>query len=98
MTITTWMRSVAFGATVALSPLVFAQGSPPAPPAGSGGGDSGARMAKVREACRPDVERLCKDVKPGGGRIRECLKAHESELSDTCKAAIKDAHGHSARP
>ncbi len=92
MTITTWIRTVAFGAAVALSPMAFAQGSPPAPPAGSGGG--GAQMAKVREACRPDVERLCKDVKPGGGRIRECLKAHQSELSDTCTAAIKDAREH----
>jgi hypothetical protein len=92
MTITTLLRTVAFGATLALSPLALAQGAPPAPPAPGEGG--GAHMAKVREACRPDVERLCKDVKPGGGRIRECLKAHASELSDTCKAAIKDAREH----
>jgi hypothetical protein len=33
-----------------------------------------------------DKERLCKDVKPGEGRIAACLKQHESELSPECKA------------
>ena len=90
MTITTLVRTVALATTLALSPLALAQGSPPAPPAGG-------QMAKVRDACRPDVERLCKDVKPGGGRIRECLKAHQADLSDACKAAVKDAREHHER-
>jgi hypothetical protein len=42
--------------------------------------------ARGREACKGDVERFCKDVKPGGGRIMECLKQHEAELSPQCKA------------
>ena len=95
MTITSLVRTAAFGATLALSPLALAQAAPPAPPAAGGGRDG--HMAKVREACRADVERLCKGVKPGGGRIRECLKAHQSELSDTCKAAVKDAREHRDR-
>ena len=95
MTISTLVRTFALGATLALSPLALAQGAPPPPPAGGAG--HGGHMSKVREACRPDVERLCKDVKPGGGRIRECLKAHQAELSDTCKAAVKDAREHHDR-
>lgn len=38
------------------------------------------------EACGPDAEKLCKDVKPGGGRVVACLKQHEAELSPECKA------------
>ena len=35
-------------------------------------------------ACRPDVQRLCRDVQPGGGRIVACLKQHRAELSGEC--------------
>ncbi len=35
--------------------------------------------------CRADVEKFCKDIKPGGGRIMACLKSHEAELSEPCK-------------
>ncbi|MFN0317779.1 MAG: cysteine rich repeat-containing protein [Burkholderiales bacterium] len=36
-------------------------------------------------ACRADAAKLCKDVKPGGGRLLQCMKQHESELSAPCK-------------
>jgi hypothetical protein len=84
------IRIAALGAMVMVPSLGLAQGAPPSPPAEGSHGDFG----KVREACRPDVERLCKDVKPGHGQIRECLKAHEAELSDGCKAAIQEAREH----
>jgi len=44
-------------------------------------------IQKVREACRPDVDKFCKGVKPVRDTIRRCLKDHESELSDSCKSA-----------
>jgi len=43
------------------------------------------RMHSAHEACKPDVEKFCKDIEPGKGRIMECLKSHESELSAACK-------------
>ena len=42
-------------------------------------------------ACRADVERLCKGIQPGGGRIAMCLKQHASEVSPGCREAIAGA-------
>ncbi|KAF8068300.1 hypothetical protein HT031_001987 [Scenedesmus sp. PABB004] len=35
--------------------------------------------------CRGDVERFCKDVEPGEGRVHACLRGHRKELSDGCR-------------
>jgi hypothetical protein len=40
-------------------------------------------------ACKADVEKLCKDVQPGEGRILECMKTHQKELSPKCTAQVK---------
>ncbi len=44
------------------------------------------KMKDFTKACRPDAQKFCKGVRPGKGRIISCLKSHESELSDSCKA------------
>ena len=49
---------------------------------------NGTNMKKV---CQGDVTQFCKDVKPGGGRIIECLKEHSAELSRECKESLQ--HG-----
>ena len=38
--------------------------------------------------CSPDIGALCKDIPAGAGRIAECLKAHQANLSAACKAAL----------
>ena len=38
--------------------------------------------------CKADVATFCKDAKPGHGGIAKCLKAHEAEVSEACKAKI----------
>ena len=47
-------------------------------------------MAKERSfgACAADIKAKCADVKPGGGRIKDCVKAKAAEFSDACKAML----------
>ncbi len=40
--------------------------------------------------CAGDVQKFCKDVKPGGGRIAICLKEHQNDLSPACKEKIAE--------
>ncbi len=40
-------------------------------------------------ACKEDVAKLCKDVQPGEGRIMECLKSHQAEVSPACATHMK---------
>jgi hypothetical protein len=49
-----------------------------------------AQGGPVRGACKTDVQTLCGSVQPGGGRIRDCMRQHRTELSATCKLAIAD--------
>jgi len=44
---------------------------------------------EVDKPCKADAKKLCKDVQPGEGRIAQCMKEHEKELSPACKANIK---------
>jgi len=37
--------------------------------------------------CREEIEKFCKDVKPGGGRVDQCLRKHEADVSPECKEA-----------
>jgi hypothetical protein len=44
------------------------------------------RRAAAREACGDDVRRLCRDVAPGGGRLVQCLRKHQADLSPACRS------------
>jgi hypothetical protein len=39
-------------------------------------------------ACHQDMERLCKDVKPGEGRIIKCMMDNQAKASPACAALI----------
>jgi len=51
-----------------------------------------AESASVHGACKADLEKLCKGVEPGGGRLAQCMKQHEAELSEACKTQRTAKH------
>ena len=54
---------------------------PPQPPAAPRRASGCARPA------RADVQKFCANVERAKGAMRGCLEAHETQLSDGCKAA-----------
>jgi len=90
------------GAPVAGGPAPGTPGAAPAMP-GEGGHNHGEEhrgghghekadgpMKEMHEACMPDIEKFCKTVKAGRGRIATCLTQHTSELSPTCKPKAEE--------
>lgn len=43
--------------------------------------------------CADDIAKYCKEIKPGGGRLLNCLRTHETELSASCRAKISEIQG-----
>lgn len=50
----------------------------------------------ARQACRDDVRSFCASVKPGGGRIIDCLEEHYKDVSDACYNALQTLSKHRA--
>jgi hypothetical protein len=65
---------------IATSNVVWSQDAKPA-----------VDMSALQRACGDDVRKLCPNVKPGGGRIKDCMVAHKDELSPTCHDALLKA-------
>lgn len=51
-----------------------------------GGMDAGRKEAY--RSCTADKETFCKDVRPGGGAVVDCLKDHMAELSSDCRGMM----------
>lgn len=54
-----------------------------------GAGIDPAEMQALKTYCRADIERLCGNVEPGGGRIKECLMAQKEQMSVGCAQALQ---------
>jgi len=48
-----------------------------------------SKADKANNPCAADVQKFCKDVKRGEGRIIKCLKSHQSELSQACSSLLE---------
>ncbi|MFL6648275.1 MAG: cysteine rich repeat-containing protein [Sulfurifustaceae bacterium] len=56
------------------------------------GGASAAYKSGPRQGpCMEDAKKLCSNVKPGGGRIYQCMTSHEAELTPACRDHIAQA-------
>lgn len=40
--------------------------------------------------CEEDADKYCLDVEPGEGRLINCIKEHEAEVSEPCVTALKE--------
>ena len=49
-----------------------------------------AEIQALKTYCKPDIERLCSNVEPGGGQIKECLMAQKEELTVGCAQALQE--------
>lgn len=60
--------------------------------AGTAGAQEMSRqqMREVRAACEADVRRLCSGIQPGGGRLLQCLRQNEADVSAVCTAKLMD--------
>ncbi|MGH7856784.1 MAG: cysteine rich repeat-containing protein [Candidatus Binatia bacterium] len=45
--------------------------------------------AAGRGACAEEVKKVCGDVEPGGGRLRDCVKANEASFSAECRERMQ---------
>lgn len=51
-----------------------------------------AEAQALMQACRPDYQRLCSSVQPGGGRVLACLRGQDpQQLSAACREALPKA-------
>jgi hypothetical protein len=49
-----------------------------------------AALSYVANECDEDLEQYCSAVAPGGGRLLDCLKKKDKQLTKRCKEALKD--------
>jgi hypothetical protein len=47
-------------------------------------------LSYVANECRDDLKKYCSDVKPGEGRLIDCIAKKKAVITDRCKNAIKD--------
>jgi hypothetical protein len=51
-------------------------------------------LQRIQKACDEDVKKLCPDIRPGGGRILQCLHGQESNLTPACRQVLGPRSSH----
>lgn len=58
--------------------------------------DSTKKASDLAPECKADIEKFCKDIKPGGNRIAHCLRHNQKNISPDCASALNSKHPHAA--
>jgi hypothetical protein len=58
---------------------------------GSWGARAQEGLFTAERDCTTDVQSLCANVKPGGGRVLACLQSHVGDLSVGCSTILSKA-------
>jgi len=48
------------------------------------------RKAEFESACGEEAKKLCEGMEPGKGRLAQCLRDHQDQLSEGCKGHLKE--------
>jgi hypothetical protein len=48
-----------------------------------------AKLETAKQDCSVDITKFCSGVKPGGGRLLECLKKQVEKLTPTCRSHVQ---------
>jgi hypothetical protein len=47
-------------------------------------------LAYTVNECRDDLTKYCADIKPGEGRLLQCIEKNDAKVTKRCKQAMKD--------
>jgi hypothetical protein len=47
-------------------------------------------LAYTANECRDDLKTYCADIKPGEGRLIQCIEKNDAKITKRCKQAMKD--------
>ena len=47
-------------------------------------------LAYVANECGDDLDKYCANIKPGEGRLLQCIDKNDAKVSSRCKQALKD--------
>jgi hypothetical protein len=47
-------------------------------------------VAYAANECREELTKYCADIKPGQGRLLQCMEKNDAKVSKRCKQAMKD--------
>ena len=49
-----------------------------------------AALSYTVNECREDLTKFCADIKPGEGRLLQCLEKNDAKVAKRCKTALKE--------
>ena len=49
-------------------------------------------VSYLAQECEDDLEKYCVDIKPGEGRLLDCLDKNEDSVSSRCKEAFQNVN------